>query len=902
MAEQPILHSDIIEIDKTLAGIKKIIKELQNMQAQMKKTAQDVIKFQQKQNVSTPGGRAGTQSATNQTTQLVAEQKKVAAATREATKEKVRLSEASRKLKLELKQEIAVEQSASGSLNRMRADYNKLNAQYNNANATLRRKLIPTMRTLDAQIKKNEQAVGRHTRSVGHYGKAFDSAKKALLSFGVGMVGATAIMSGLARGIKNIIGISVDFEQGMANVRAITNASNKDFTALTQSAIDLGRVTKFTATEVAALQFEYAKLGFTTQEILDASRATLDLAAATNTELARASEVVGGVIRAFSLDAKETIRITDIMAKSFASSALDMEKFAESMKYVAKVADISSLSVERTTAILSVLANNMIQGTQAGTALRMILAKTGSQTEGFEGRLRAAADAGLSLADAQDEVGQRAFAAMLVLADQWEMVEKLTKAYEEAEGASAKMADIMIDTAKGQKTIVKSAFEGLVLTAGNSTEAMENYKSTLSRTSAAINWLTDNLTAVSKAFRLYVAAVNPALTINKLLLSIFSKRKKEQLEFTQAEADAAAQAEADSAAELQRLKDEGEAKAEAYRLQQEQHAETKKQIAERLRLEKAAHTEKLRQLKEIYDLEKEEDKYAEDAFAAAIAAISNETKAREEQKAKDKKDQDDFAAMLEYQARLKMDASDKELEADAKSKDKQKTAEEKAAAEKERGKQAVIQESANLLFALTDLKMSKLEQEKQQELALAGDNEAKILEIEKKYAKKKQAVAITQALIDSSLAIVKTLASVVFPFNVIAAGIIAATAGVQVAAIRSQTFEGGGHGELGGERHAQGGTPIPGIGEAERGEYFGIINRSMTQKYRKDLPAIFDSLNSGRFHDVWSNANIQLQTEIDPWTKKIYDTMQSQPTIYTDSKGDTIKEYPSGRKIIIRHG
>ena len=209
-------------------------------------------------------------------------------------------------------------------------------------------------------------------------------------------------------------------------------------------------------------------------------------------------------------------------------------------------------------------------------------------------------------------------------------------------------------------------------------------------------------------------------------------------------------------------------------------------------------------------------------------------------------------------------------------------------------------EAANLAFALTDLKMSKLEQEKQQELALAGDNEAKILEIEKKYAKEKQKVAITQALIDSSLAIVKTLASVVFPFNVIAAGIIAATAGVQVAAIRSQTFAEGGHGELGGERHAQGGTPIPGIGEAERGEYFGIINRSMTQKYRKDLPAIFDSLNAGRFHDVWSNANIQLQTEIDPWTKKMYNHMVGTPVLYTDSNGDTVEKYSNGRTRIIR--
>ena len=53
MAEQPILHSDIIEIEKTIEGIQKIIRELQNMQAQMRKTAKDVITFQKKQDPST---------------------------------------------------------------------------------------------------------------------------------------------------------------------------------------------------------------------------------------------------------------------------------------------------------------------------------------------------------------------------------------------------------------------------------------------------------------------------------------------------------------------------------------------------------------------------------------------------------------------------------------------------------------------------------------------------------------------------------------------------------------------------------------------------------------------------------------------------------------------------------
>ncbi len=243
---------------------------------------------------------------------------------------------------------------------------------------------------------------------------------------------------------------------------------------------------------------------------------------------------------------------------------------------------------------------------------------------------------------------------------------------------------------------------------------------------------------------------------------------------------------------------------------------------------------------------------------------------------------------------------DKRAKADKDSRDEADAATKASDAEKQRGREAVLMESANLLFGLTNLRMAKLEEEKRREIELADGNKEKILEIEKKFAREQQKVAIATALIDSSVAIIKTLSSVVFPFNIVAAALIAAQTGLQIATIKSQTFEKGGHGLLDGPSHSRGGIQIPGVGEAQGNEYFGIINRQMTRKYAGDLPAIFDSLNAGKFHDVWSNANIQLQNDIDPYTKKMYDLMMNTPSIYTDSRGDTVKEYHSGRKLIIR--
>ena len=121
--------------------------------------------------------------------------------------------------------------------------------------------------------------------------------------------------------VKNVVGIFKDFEQANADLAAVLGKTRGEISDLTEDAKKYGSVTKFTASEVSGLQKEFAKLGFTTKEIKNATKATLDLAAATGSDLARAAEVTGATVRAFGLDASESQRVTDVMAKSFSSSA-----------------------------------------------------------------------------------------------------------------------------------------------------------------------------------------------------------------------------------------------------------------------------------------------------------------------------------------------------------------------------------------------------------------------------------------------------------------------------------------------------------------------------------------------------------------------------------------------------
>ena len=258
-----------------------------------------------------------------------------------------------------------------------------------------------------------------------------------------------------------------EFEASMAKVKAVSGATAAEFKNLRDNALELGRSTRFSASEVSALQLEFSKLGFTASEITKVTGATLALAQATGSDLAQSAEVAGATLRAFGLDASETQRVTDVMAASFSSSALDMDSFQDSMKFVAPVARKAGLSIEETTAMLAQLANNGIKGSAAGTALRRILSTVGATGGDVKKQLATLSKEVVTLGDAKDEVGRTAQSAFLVLKDGLPDVANLTKAFQQSTGAAGDMAAIMDDTADGALKRMQSAVEGAQITIGN---------------------------------------------------------------------------------------------------------------------------------------------------------------------------------------------------------------------------------------------------------------------------------------------------------------------------------------------------------------------------------------------------------------------------------------------------
>ena len=240
------------------------------------------------------------------------------------------------------------------------------------------KKVIISVVINDAGAKTKLKGISDETENLGN---GANKASKGFLGLGKTF---TAIARGfvivksfqlLSKAITESVKILADFELSMAKVKAITGATDQEFKKLEKSAQELALGTMFTATQVAELQLAYSKLGFTTEEILNATEATTRLATITGDDLANSADVVGSVLRGFNLTASESIRVVDVMASSFSSSALNLENFRQSMKTVAPIANAANISLEQTTAMLGVLADSGLRGTVAATGLKNILSK-----------------------------------------------------------------------------------------------------------------------------------------------------------------------------------------------------------------------------------------------------------------------------------------------------------------------------------------------------------------------------------------------------------------------------------------------------------------------------------------------------------------------------------------------
>lgn len=405
-------------------------------------------------------------------------------------------------------------------------------------------------------IEEARQSADGTASSLDEYGKAVkeagDNASDAGGKLGIfsGVLSANLVTAGLQKvcdllktGASYAVDVGSNFEAAMSQVQAISGATGADLEALTAKASQLGRDTIYSATDAGNALYYMSLAGWDTKQMLDSIDGVLNLAAASNMDLANASDIVTDEITAFGLSAKDASHFVDIMAYAQANSNTTTEALGEAYKEVASVAGKFNISAEDTTAILMTMANAGFKGSTAGNALSTCLTRlmvntsdcatelkkygvsiydSNGQMKSMSSILEGITDAfaGLSQEEqaslAKTIAGQNQYAAFLtILSGLSDEAKKggqsfgdYTSQLEKCDGTAAKMSATIQDNLKGKMKELSSAAEGF----GN---AVYNYvKGPLSDLAEGaadvINEVTDELQPATTEIDDFVESVKSA--------------------------------------------------------------------------------------------------------------------------------------------------------------------------------------------------------------------------------------------------------------------------------------------------------------------------------------------------------------------------------------------------------
>lgn len=339
-------------------------------------------------------------------------------------------------------------------------------------------------------------------------------AKSAIKKFTAVATAGALIVGGL--GIRDTMTTFMDFEQGLSSVQAVSRATAEEMAVLKDEAKRLGAETEWSAVQVTEAETLLAQAGFSVQETVGALPGLLSLASAGGLELADATDIAAGTLRAFGLEAEQAAHVADVLAVASSATNSDVSGLGEAMKYVGPAAKAMGVDVEQATAALGLLANANIKGSQAGTTMRAALTRLAKPSKqaadmmqqlGFNafdssGKMlplhEVIANLEKSTAGLTDQqkanamatiFGQEAMSGMLALVEQGpDALKELTNSLYDSEGAAKEMADTRLDNLAGQITILKSAVEGMKIELG---ERLAPYAKSF------VDWLTPKIPIIT---------------------------------------------------------------------------------------------------------------------------------------------------------------------------------------------------------------------------------------------------------------------------------------------------------------------------------------------------------------------------------------------------------------------
>lgn len=224
-------------------------------------------------------------------------------------------------------------------------------------------------------VKNEINALGKSAKSVSAGLSTIATAMTALAA----VLGTVTVVMGKA--VKDFAA----FDDNMRAAGAVTKATAEEMELMTEAAKEMGRTTRYTASQAAeALRF-MGMAGLEASEAVTALPGVLNLAAAGALDLGTAADIATNVLSGFGLEVERLGRVNDVLVQTFTNANVNLVEIGEAFKIVGPIAKGVGANFEDLVGTIGALGNAGIKGTLAGTALKnaidALLAPTKKEAE-----------------------------------------------------------------------------------------------------------------------------------------------------------------------------------------------------------------------------------------------------------------------------------------------------------------------------------------------------------------------------------------------------------------------------------------------------------------------------------------------------------------------------------------
>lgn len=346
--------------------------------------------------------------------------------------------------------------------------------------------LFVTLAIKDTAYKQGlKDAEGNASSSTSKIGGAFKT---------VGKVAKTAMAAGSAAAAaftKTSIDSGMNFDTAMSQVAATMGTTVDKIGVVKAKAEEMGRTTKYTATEAAEGMNILAQAGLSADEQISGIGTVLNLASAGAMSLEESASYTAGAVKGFGDSMSNASYYADLMAKGATLANTDVRGLGEAFSGSAATAKNYGQAADSVTLSLLRLAEQNVTGSEASTALNRAMADLYTPTDDASKALN---QLGVSAYEANGEAkdfnnlvdelngslqgmtaeqknnalatifttqGLQAFNKMTASSDA--TVQKFWKGIQDSSGSAAQQAATQLDNLKGDITLLSSATEGLEL-------------------------------------------------------------------------------------------------------------------------------------------------------------------------------------------------------------------------------------------------------------------------------------------------------------------------------------------------------------------------------------------------------------------------------------------------------